>query len=69
MQNCAVYAKIFTCPNVEQRKAGISATVMAKAWAMDIPSARWTDISESELPVRGRGLLSSELYSASQALQ
>lgn len=45
---------VFTCPKVEYRNTGISATVMAKAWMMGIPSACFNDISEMKLP-KGEG--------------
>ena len=35
---------VFTCPKVEYRNTGISATVMARACAMDIPSPCFIDI-------------------------
>lgn len=51
MQNQTMHAKMFTWPNVEYRNTGISATVMAKAWMMGIPSACLNDISELKMPL------------------
>lgn len=55
-QLCGVWSDIqrrvllCTCPKVEYRNTGISATVMAKACMMDMPSALLNDISAPPLP-------------------
>lgn len=63
-------SKVFTCPKVEYRNTGISATVMAKAWMIGIPSACLNDISEMKLPKSyGSPKLRSRLTEPSFLLQ